>query len=140
MENRYVYRSVEDGIGFPLTCADSPHASILRRLRRNFRESRDYTRYVETCAISKAAFYSHERFDASQCKDLVTEMLTKMFDGLFPYDKITKPAQQTQSKAEFYAECFRQLDEMNKKDKNTTNATNISENKHVYKHAEKHAS
>lgn len=63
-----------------------------------------------------------------------------MFDGLFPYDKITKPVQQTQSKAEFYAECFRQLDEMNKKDRNTTNATNISEKKHVYKHAEKHAS
>lgn len=66
-------------------------------------------------------------------------MLSKAFDGLFPYDKITKPTQQTQSKAEFYAECFRQLDEMSKKDKNTTNTTNTTSTSEK-KHAEKHAS
>lgn len=48
-------------------------------------------------------------------------MLTKAFDSLFPYDKMTKPVQQTQSKAELYAECFKQLKEMNKRRVNQTN-------------------
>ena len=69
-------------------------------------------------------------------------MLSKAFEGLFPYDKMTKPVQQTQSKDEFYAECFRQLDEMSKKDKNTANTTNTTNttNTPEKNHAEKHAS
>lgn len=58
-------------------------------------------------------------------------MLTKAFDSLFPYDKMTKPVQQTQSKAELYAECFKQLDEMNTKSKNTTDTPSTSEKEHA---------
>lgn len=117
MENRYVYRSIEDGIGSPITSANSPHTSILRRLRRDYRESRDFAKYVEVCAISKAALYSHERFDVEQCQSNVTDLLGKVYDNTFPYDKRKEEEQnnmQNMTKEEFYEQCFKELAELEK--------------------------
>lgn len=135
MENRYVYRSIEDGIGSPITSANSPHTSILRRLRRDYRESRDFAKYVEVCAISKAALYSHERFDVEQCRDLVADTLERMYYKTFPYIKKQVTEQKAISKEEYYAQCFARLEEMEKANKaSKANAQSQEKNEEEDKH------
>lgn len=115
MELRYVYRRVEDAIGVPLNEANSPHLSITKKLRLDFRELRDFARHSEVTAICLASLTGNPEIDVEKMHERVSDVLSIALDRKMPYLKIIEQEEEKKrNKKDKYAEYFKQLEAFKK--------------------------
>ena len=94
MELRYVYRKVEDDIGFRIHKPETPHSFLTRRLRFDLRELKDVAHRSELLATCMSSLAGNGSLDVIKVNDKVMDILSDAFSTKLPYVKQKdKPAE-----------------------------------------------
>lgn len=88
MELRYVYRLIEDDIGTNRLVERSPHSEIARRIRIDYRESRDFSERTKSLALCLASISGNGSIDIKKTSESVNSMLLEAFSQKLPYIQI----------------------------------------------------
>lgn len=111
MEFRYVFRRVEDAIGAPLAIEESLHSHLTRKLRHDYRETRDIARHNEITVLCLASMAGNPNTDTDKLGQDVADMLDEILMKFMPYTRKELEARKA-PKEQNFDEYFQQLEEM----------------------------